>query len=121
MHLMNVSAILAMAPPAKDGQQPNMFATLVPMVLIFIIFYFILIRPQQKKAKEQQEMLKTVKSGDKVVTTSGIHGVITNVKDTTVIVKVADNVKLEMEKSHIDKITRPETTPDSDKLSVTNV
>jgi len=103
MHLMNVSAILAMAPPAKDGQQPNMFATLVPMVLIFIIFYFILIRPQQKKAKEQQEMLKTVKSGDKVVTTSGIIATVITVKEDSISVRSADS-KFEITKGAIAEI-----------------
>jgi preprotein translocase subunit YajC len=70
--------------------------------------YFALIRPQQQAAKKKDETLKAARTGDKIVTTSGIHGVITNVKDTTVIVKVADNVKLEIEKTHIDRITRPD-------------
>ena len=103
MHLMNVSAILAMAPPAKDGQQPNIFGSLVPMILIFIIFYFILIRPQQKKAKEQQEMLKTVKTGDKIVTTSGIIATVITVKEDSVSVRSADS-KFEITKGAIAEI-----------------
>lgn len=82
--------------------------------LIIAMLYFVLIRPQSLAKKKQEETIKSAKTGDKVVTSSGIHGVITNVKDTTVIVKVHDNVKLEIEKTHIDKITRPDAA-DSDK------
>ena len=83
--------------------------------LLMISLYFILIRPQMQAKKKQEETLKSAKTGDKIVTTSGIHGMITNVKDSTVIVKVADNVKLEIEKTHIDKITRTDSSADSDK------
>jgi len=85
-------------------------------ILIVVMLYFALIRPQTQAKKKQEELIKSAKTGDKVVTTSGIHGVVTNVKDTTVIVKVADNVKLEIEKSHIEKITRADS--DSDKPAV---
>ncbi len=78
------------------------------MLAVVGMFYFVLIRPQQQAKKKQEETIKGARTGDKIVTTSGIHGLITNVKDTTVIVKVADNVKIEIEKSHIDKITRPD-------------
>ena len=78
--------------------------------LIMAMVYFALIRPQAQAKKKQEETIKSAKTGDKIVTISGIHGFITNVKDTTVIVKVADNVKLEIEKSHIDKITRPDSS-----------
>jgi len=60
-----------------------------------------MIRPQSKRQKEHQRLVSALKTGDRVVTTSGIHGMITNVKDTTVTVKVADNVKIEMEKSAV--------------------
>ncbi|HEX4141463.1 MAG TPA: preprotein translocase subunit YajC [Candidatus Methylacidiphilales bacterium] len=82
------------------------------MIFYFIVFaamiYFALIRPQSLAKKKAEETQKAAKTGDKIVTSSGIHGVITNVKDSTVIVRVADNVKLEIEKTHIDKITRDE-------------
>ncbi len=76
---------------------------LVPMVLLFVIFYFVLIRPQQKKAKQQAEMLKTVKSGDKIVTTSGIIATVITVKDDSVSVRSAD-AKLEITKGAIAEI-----------------
>ncbi len=96
------------APP----QAPWWTNLLFPALIIAMV-YFALIRPQMQQKKQQEEKIKTAKTGDKIVTSSGIHGTITNVKDTTVIVRVADNVKLEIEKTHIDKITRPES--DSEK------
>ena len=78
--------------------------------IIFALVYFAFIRPQSQAKKKQEELLKSVKTGDRVIMTSGIHGVVTNVKDTTVMVKVADNVKLEIEKTHIDKVVRTDAT-----------
>ena len=85
------------------------------MLLIGSMIYFALLRPQMQANKKKEETIKTAKTGDKIVTSSGILGVITNVKETTVIVKVADNVKLEIEKGHIEKITRTDSSSDSDK------
>ena len=84
------------APPA-----PNPIMTFLPLIFIFVIFYFLLIRPQQKKAKEHSKLVSSLKSGDKVITTAGIHGLITNVKETTVTIKVADNVKIEFDKAAV--------------------
>ena len=92
-----------MAPPTKDGQQPNILTSIVPMVLLFVIFYFVLIRPQQKKAKQQAEMLKTVKSGDKVVTTSGMIATVITVKDDSITVRSADS-KFEITKGAVAEI-----------------
>ena len=75
--------------------------------LFGVVIWFLFFRPQILAKKKQDETVRAAKTGDKVVTSSGLHGIITNVKDNTVILKVADNVKLEIEKSHIDKITRP--------------
>lgn len=98
---------------ATPAPTPPWWTNLFFPVLIMAMVYFALIRPQTQAKKQQEEKIKTAKTGDKIVTSSGIHGVITNVKDATVIVRVADNVKLEIEKTHIDKITRPES--DSEK------
>jgi preprotein translocase subunit YajC len=73
----------------------------VLMVLLIVIFYFFLIRPQNKKQKATEKMLAALKKGDKVVTIGGIHGVISSLKEKTVIVKVDDNVKLEFSRSAI--------------------
>jgi preprotein translocase subunit YajC len=104
MHLMNVSALLAMGQPAQPGQTPpSSIPSLVTMGLLFIVFYFVLIRPQQKKAKQQSEMLKTVKAGDKIVTSSGIIATVITVKEDTVSVRSAD-AKLEITKGAIAEI-----------------
>ena len=81
----------------------------VPFIFIFIIMYFVMIRPQKKRQEQQQKLVTSLKTGDRVITNAGIHGLISNVKDTTVIVKVADNVKIEMEKSAITNVLKPET------------
>jgi preprotein translocase subunit YajC len=88
------------ASPAGPGGLGNL-NLFVPMIFVFIIMYFLLIRPQKKRQVEQQRLISALKTGDRVVTNAGIHGLISNVKDTTVIVKVADNVKIEMEKSAV--------------------
>ena len=80
---------------------------MMPLVFIFIIFYFLLIRPQQKKQKEHEKLVQAVKTGDQVVTISGIHGTISNVKDKTVIIKIADNVKVEFDRSAIAIVEKP--------------
>jgi preprotein translocase subunit YajC len=76
----------------------------VPFIFLFIIMYFVMIRPQKKRQEQQKKLIASIKTGDRVVTNAGIHGLISNVKDTTVIVKVADNVKIEMEKSAVTNV-----------------
>ena len=68
--------------------------------------YFVLFRPQMRRQKEQRRLISSLKTGDRVVTSAGIHGMITNVKDTSVTVKVADNVKIEMEKSAVTTVLK---------------
>ena len=105
------------AAPGTASPQAPWWTSLFFPVLIMAMVYFALIRPQTMAKKQQEEKIKSAKTGDRIVTSSGIHGLITNVKDTTVILKVADNVKLEIEKSHIDKITRPDSGADSEKAT----
>ncbi|TRZ96309.1 preprotein translocase subunit YajC [bacterium] len=71
----------------------------LPLILIFVIFYFLIIRPQKSKEKEHQKMLNELKKNDEVVTTSGIHGTIVNLKDKTLILRIDENVKVEVEKN----------------------
>jgi len=78
----------------------------VPLIFIFIIMYFVMIRPQKKRQEQQKQLIASLKTGDRVVTTAGIHGLISNVKETTVLVKVADNVKIEIDKSAITNVLK---------------
>ena len=83
------------------AQAPSPITQFAPLIFIGVIFYFLLIRPQQKQRKEQQKLVSALKTGDKVVTSSGIYGMISNVKETTVLLKVADNVKIEIDKASV--------------------
>lgn len=104
MDIYRVNGILAdvTAPPAAQSQQP-VWMTFAPMILLVIVFYFILIRPQQQRAKQQAKLIANLKSGDKVVTSSGIVGVVTSVKDRTVSLRSAD-AKMEVTKSSVTEI-----------------
>jgi len=102
----HLTVLLAQATPAGGPPAGSPLGALVPFVLIAVIFYFLIIRPQQKRIKEQAAMIASVKTGDSVIMNSGIHGIVTNVKDTTLIVKVADNVKLEFEKSAVASVAK---------------
>jgi preprotein translocase subunit YajC len=98
---------LAQAQPATPAPAPGGgFGFFVPFIFIFIIMYFMLFRPQKKRQQEQQRLISALKTGDKVVTNSGIHGLIANVKETTVMLKVADNVKIEVEKSAVTNVLK---------------
>lgn len=106
-----VSPILAQAqtavPAQSPGGGPSPIATFAPFwIFLIIIFYFVMVRPQKKRQQEQQRLMSGLKTGDRVVTNAGIHGLIANVKETTVIVKVADNVKIEMEKSAVTNVLK---------------
>ncbi|MDA8091848.1 MAG: preprotein translocase subunit YajC [Nitrospiraceae bacterium] len=94
---------LAWAAPAgaPAGGPGGMLGGFLPLILIFVIFYFLLIRPQQKKAKEHRQMLDTLKRGDKVITQGGIYGVVDQVEQHTLVLKVAENVKVKVGKAYI--------------------
>jgi preprotein translocase subunit YajC len=101
--------LLAQAATPAPGAPPSgaqMINSLMFPIALIVIFYFLLIRPQQKRQKEHQKLISSIQSGDAVVTNAGIHGVITNVKEKTVIVRVADNVKLEFDRAAIATVTR---------------
>jgi preprotein translocase subunit YajC len=82
----------------------SVFATFVPFLLIIAIFYLLIIRPQNKKRKETEAMLKSLKKGDKIVTIGGLYGVVTKVKDSTVVIKVDNNVELEFLRSAVSSV-----------------
>jgi preprotein translocase subunit YajC len=89
----------------------SMWTTLITFGLIILIFYFLIIRPQKKRDKEARDMLAAMKKGDKIVTIGGIRGTVAVVKESTVIVKVDDNTRIEFSKNAISQILnqKPET------------
>jgi preprotein translocase subunit YajC len=84
-----------------QAQTVNPIIQFVPLILIFIVFYFLLIKPQKAKEKEHAKMLDNLKKNDEVVTTGGIHGTIVNIKDKTLTLRIDENVKVEIEKNCI--------------------
>ena len=98
---------LAQTPAPSPAGAGSGLISMLPFVFIFVIMYYVMLRPQMRRQKEQAKLVSSLKTGDRVVTTSGIHGLISNVKETTVIVKVADNVKLEMEKTAVTNVVKP--------------
>ena len=89
--------------PAPPGSG---LLSILPFLFIFVIMYYVMLRPQMKRQKEQARLVANLKTGDRVVTGSGIHGLISNVKETTIILKVADNVKIEMEKTSVTNVLK---------------
>lgn len=96
----DVLLVAAAAPTGGSG----MINMMLPMILIFGIMYFMLIRPQQRKEKSRREMIRTLKSGTRVVFGGGILGTVTNVKEATFIVKIADNVKIEIARGAVTRV-----------------
>ena len=91
----------AMGPAPQGGGQAQGIMGFLPLILIFVIFYFLMIRPQQKKAKEHKSMLDNLKKGDKIITSGGIYGLIEEVRPNTVTIKVAENVKIRIGKGYV--------------------
>lgn len=98
--------ILLSPPPTGGGESANPLLSFLPFILIFVIIYFLMMRPQIKKQKEKQKMLESLKKGDNVITMGGIHGKVVGFADEekTVIVKVDDNVKLNIDKSAVNVV-----------------
>ena len=98
--------LLAMAPQGGEQGGGSMISTLIMFGAIFAIFYFMIIRPQQKKAKERDKMLSEIQKGDKVVTGGGIHGTVAGLDEKTCLLDVGNNVKMKFERSDIASISK---------------
>jgi len=94
----------AWAQAAGGAPQQNLFVSLLPLVLIFVVFYFLLIRPQSKRAKEHREMLGKLASGDEVVTAGGLLGKVTAVGDTFVTIEIASGVEIKVQKFQVTQL-----------------
>jgi preprotein translocase subunit YajC len=93
--------------PAGGGTGGGgMFSTVIMFGLIIVIFYFMILRPQQKRQKDRQKLMDSLEKGDKVVTIGGAHGTVIGLEEKTVLVQIADNVKVKYERSAISTITR---------------
>lgn len=97
---------LGTRPGSGGGEAPNMLVTMAPFLLMFVVMYFLIIRPQQKKQKEQQEMIDSLKKGDRVITSGGVHGLITGIKEKEgiLVLQVAKDVQIEVSRGSVSKV-----------------
>ena len=93
--------LFAMAPQGGEGGGSGLISTLIMFGAIFLIFYFMIIRPQQKRSKEKEKMLSNLEKGDKVLTSGGIHGIVSGLEEKTALLQISDNVKIKVERSAI--------------------
>ncbi|MDD5557970.1 MAG: preprotein translocase subunit YajC [bacterium] len=98
-------------PPGGQGEGGGPMSFLPLLFMLMAIFYFLVFRPQQRKQKEQKEVLSSLRKGDHVVTSGGIRGIVAGIKDDVVVLKVADNVKIEFSLSAVAAVTKREGAP----------
>ncbi len=106
---MNGLASIAWAQGTTGGGAPGgTLLSLVPFILIFVVFYFLLVLPQQRRQKKLKSLLDALKKGDKVVTSSGLWGTVTNLGKETVTLQVSDNTKIKIQRDHIARLRADE-------------
>lgn len=108
MNLISQAWAQAQATPAAAGAQPGgLSSLLMPMAVVFVIFYFLIFRPQQKTLKQKKEMLSALKRGDEVVTSGGLYGKVVEIADATVMLQIAANVNVKVDRNLIVAVTNP--------------
>jgi preprotein translocase subunit YajC len=119
LNWLMLSSILFMGGnPNPGGAAPNPILSFLPFILIIVVIYFMMIRPQKKKQQERDKLIAGLQKGDKVVTVGGLHGTVQLPKEKTVIVKIADNVKVEVERSAIAAVLSGKADESSEKVEV---
>ena len=96
----------AMGTGGAGGSGAGGFAGFIPLILMFVIFYFLLIRPQQKRSKEHRQMIANLKKGDRIITSGGIHGRITGMDETTLTVEIADKVRVKVARGNVSNLAQ---------------
>ncbi len=96
------------------------FSAFIPLILMFVIFYFLLIRPQQKKQKDHRLMISNVKNGDRIITSGGIHGRITSVGDNTLTIEIADRVRVKLNRTNVSALVQSSSQPQPAKIEQTD-
>lgn len=111
-----ILSLFLFAPPVAGQAAPNPLIQIVPLVLIFVVFYFFMIRPQQKKQKDREKVLDSLKRGDKIVTIGGVHGTVAGIdtEKKTVLVQVSDTTKITFDRTAIANIDKQDS---GDKLT----
>lgn len=104
---------------AQKDQAPGWF-TYLPFIIIGIFFYLLLIKPQQRQRRQQQQMLSSIKTGDKVITIGGIYGMVTNVRNGILVLKIAEGVKIEVARDAVRAVVDGKETPPSSQMTETS-
>ncbi len=111
-----ISIAYAMGQGGASGQGAGGFGAFIPLILMFVIFYFLLIRPQQKKTREHREMISNLKKGDRIITSGGLYGRITGLDDATLTVEIADKVRVKVARNNVGaKVTSSNQAPPEKK------
>jgi preprotein translocase subunit YajC len=108
--LTDATSFLAQAAAPAQGGPAQMIVGMLPAILLMGGFYFLFIAPQRKKQKEHEKMLAALQSGDEIITTGGIFGTITNVKDDRFVVRIADNTKVELGKAFVQTVVKSQAS-----------
>ncbi len=110
-NLHSAHTLLAMGAPPQPGENPtkSLLGALGPMILIFVIFYLILIRPQQKQQRETRKMIDALKVGDRVLVAGGIFGIVAQIKEKAIVVKIAENTRVEMLRTAVQQVLPEES------------
>ena len=99
-----ITSAHAMGGPPAGGGSPSPIASLLPFAIMFVVLYLLILRPQMKKQKDQQRMIDELEKGDQIITSGGIHGIIQNIKDDVLVVKIAENVKIEVSRAAVSRV-----------------
>ena len=105
---MGIDLAYAMGSQPGGGGQGSQIMSFLPIIFIFVIFYFLLIRPQQKRSKEHRALLSNLKVGDTVLTTGGIYGKVTGMRDDVITVEISDKVRVKVSRGHIAGVSKQE-------------
>lgn len=108
--MVNMAYAMGQGGAASPGSAGGL-ASFIPLILMFVIFYFLLIRPQQKKTKEHREMVAGIKKGDRIITSGGIHGQVTAVDDATLTVEISDKVRVKLNRANVAGMIQTQTQP----------
>jgi preprotein translocase subunit YajC len=120
---MNIAYAMGEMGGATGSGGSGGFASFIPLILMFVIFYFLLIRPQQKKTKEHRQMIDNLKTGDRIITSGGLHGRITGVSESALTVEIAEKVRVKVNRSSVSAMmqtTPPPAAPKKEKKDKTD-
>lgn len=111
---MNIAYALGQGGAGAQGGSGG-FASFIPLILMFVIFYFLLIRPQQKKTKEHRQMIDNLKTGDRIITSGGLHGRITGVSENALTVEIAEKVRVKVNRGSVSALMQGSAPPAAPK------